>query len=137
MKIYSSKKKLIFLGKIFLIQGLFWFFIFTGFQLVKAQEEIPLGLPIPSGEQPPVRTTRNIITYTHTLYEFASIIASVLAVVMIIYGGLKYLFSGGANEKVNDAKEIIISAISGLLLLIFANLFLQLILPESVLQIIR
>lgn len=106
--------------------------------MVKAQQdEIPLGLPIPTGGQPATGTTRGVITYTHTLYEFATIAASTLAVVMIIYGGLKYLFSGGAPEKVNDAKEIIISAISGLLLLIFANLFLQLILPENIIQTIR
>jgi len=130
----TDRKNLAFLGKICI--GYIFFFLVTiaNCQLVKAQEnEIHLGLPLPTGgEQPPTDRVTGIIDYTRNLYLFATIAASTLAAVMIIYGGIKYLFSGGTPEKVNDAKEIIISAISGLLLLIFANLFLRLILPENI-----
>lgn len=44
----------------------------------------------------------------------------VLSVVMLIFGGFKYIISGGQKDKVTSAKNTILYAIVGLLLAIFA-----------------
>lgn len=43
-----------------------------------------------------------------------------IALLMFIYGGVMFLISGGSSEKVTQAKQIIISAIIGLII-IFAS----------------
>jgi hypothetical protein len=42
----------------------------------------------------------------------------ILAVVMLIYGGLRYVISGGNDSKVKDAKNTILYAIVGLIVAI-------------------
>lgn len=45
-------------------------------------------------------------------------IVGVLAVFMMIYGGIRYVLSGGDNTKVKDAKNTILYAIVGLIVAI-------------------
>ena len=45
-------------------------------------------------------------------------IVGVLAVFMMIYGGIRYVLSGGDNNKVKDAKNTILYAIVGLIVAI-------------------
>lgn len=45
-------------------------------------------------------------------------IVGVLAIFMIIYGGIRYVLSGGDNSKVKDAKNTILYAIVGLIVAI-------------------
>lgn len=44
----------------------------------------------------------------------------VLAVIMLIFGGIRYIVSGGDSNKVKDAKNTIIYAIVGLVLSLLA-----------------
>ncbi len=44
----------------------------------------------------------------------------VISVVMLIYGGLRYVVSGGDSKKVTDAKNTIMYAIIGLIIAILA-----------------
>jgi hypothetical protein len=43
-------------------------------------------------------------------------IVGIISVVMLIYGGLRYVVSGGDNKKVTDAKNTIMYAIIGLII---------------------
>lgn len=45
-------------------------------------------------------------------------IVGILAVIMMIYGGIRYVLSGGDNNKVKDAKNTILYAIVGLVVAI-------------------
>ena len=45
-------------------------------------------------------------------------IVGVLAIFMMIYGGIRYVLSGGDNNKVKDAKNTILYAIVGLIVAI-------------------
>ena len=45
---------------------------------------------------------------------------SVVAVVMLIYGGFRYVVSGGDSKKVTDAKNTILYAIIGLIVAFLA-----------------
>ena len=44
----------------------------------------------------------------------------IISVVMLIYGGLRYVISGGDSKKVTDAKNTIMYAIIGLIIAILA-----------------
>lgn len=44
----------------------------------------------------------------------------VISVIMLIYGGLRYVISGGDSKKVTDAKNTIIYAIIGLIIAILS-----------------
>lgn len=40
----------------------------------------------------------------------------IISVVMLVYGGLRYIISGGDNKKVTDAKNTVLYAIIGLII---------------------
>ena len=44
----------------------------------------------------------------------------IISVIMLIYGGLRYVLSGGDNKKVTDAKNTILYAIIGLIISILS-----------------
>lgn len=44
----------------------------------------------------------------------------IISVIMLIYGGLRYVMSGGDSKKVTDAKNTILYAIIGLIISILA-----------------
>ena len=44
----------------------------------------------------------------------------IISVIMLIYGGLRYVISGGDSKKVTDAKNTILYAIIGLIISILA-----------------
>ena len=70
--------------------------------------------------------------YIQSLYKFFVGIAGILAVVMIAIGGLIWLFSGGDSGKITKAKEIIVGAIVGLILVLTSYLILNTINPKLV-----
>lgn len=61
-----------------------------------------------------------------------SIIVGVVAVIMIIYGGFRYITSGGDSSKVGDAKNTILYAIIGLILVALAQFIVKFVLEKSV-----
>lgn len=63
--------------------------------------------------------------YISHLYTYAIWIATGLALIMVIYGGYKYTTSSGNPDVLTEAKEIIIGALVGLLLLILARVILS------------
>lgn len=60
-----------------------------------------------------------------------SIIVGVIAVIMIIVGGLRYITSGGDSSKVGTAKSTILYAIIGLVIVALAQLVVHFVLNES------
>ena len=47
-------------------------------------------------------------------------IVGVIAVIMLIIGGIRYVISGGDSKKVTDAKNTVLYAIIGLVIAVFA-----------------
>ena len=47
-------------------------------------------------------------------------VVGIISVIMLIYGGLRYVISGGDSKKVTDAKNTILYAIIGLIISILA-----------------
>lgn len=54
-----------------------------------------------------------------------SIIVGIVAVIMIIFGGFKYITSGGSSEGVSSAKNTILYAIVGLIIVALAQIIVQ------------
>ena len=68
--------------------------------------------------------------FVANFYQFALWIAGLLAFAVIIYGGVKYMASGGNPSAQSDAKEWIEAALIGLLLLVGAYFILKVINPQ-------
>lgn len=87
-----------------------------------------LGVPIPirsgAGFQL-IHCVDSMKQYLGYLYNFLIIIAELSAVLMIIWGGYMYMASGGEPAKTTAAREIIMGAIIGLVLLLSARLIIS------------
>lgn len=66
-----------------------------------------------------------------TAIQVLLIVAGIIAVIMIIVGGLKYVTSSGDPQAISSAKKTIIYAIIGLVVVIFAQLIVQFVLSRS------
>ena len=47
-------------------------------------------------------------------------IVGIISVIMLVWGGLRYILSGGDNKKITDAKNTILYAIIGLIIAVLA-----------------
>ena len=61
-----------------------------------------------------------------------SVIVGVVAVIMIIFGGLKYITSGGDSSNVSSAKNTIIYAIIGLIIVALAQFIVRFVLDKTI-----
>ncbi len=69
-------------------------------------------------------------TYLTAIYKVGIILAAVLAVLMIVIGGIQYMSAAGNVGSVESAKETIWQAILGLLLVLGSYLILSAINPD-------
>jgi len=65
--------------------------------------------------------------FVETLLKFGSGIAGGIAFLLIVIGGFQIVMSAGNPEKLNEGKELVTSAIVGLLFIIFSIFLLRLI----------
>lgn len=68
---------------------------------------------------------RTLETYLGEFYTWSIGLGGALAIYTILSAGIDYAASSGDVEKINQAKEKIIGAIAGLLLLVLTFLILQ------------
>lgn|GEM_PF-1951023 len=122
MKVKSFKK-------IFLILFLtgFLFFLLSDFILAA---EVEIEYPeIPGAVTP--RTTKTFLPeYIRYLFNFAIVLAGLVAFVSLVYGGTRYLVSAGSPVAISDAKSQITAGILGLLLILGSYLLLTTINPQ-------
>ena len=83
----------------------------------------------PSGcqQQPPTDRVNGIIRLVINIF---SLIVGVIAVIMIIIGGLKYITSGGDSGNVTGAKNTILYAIIGLVIVALAQIIVRFVLQK-------
>jgi hypothetical protein len=60
-----------------------------------------------------------------------SIIVGAVSIIMIIYGGFRYITSGGDSGRVGNAKNTLIYAIVGLVIVALAQLIVHFVLNQS------
>jgi hypothetical protein len=69
--------------------------------------------------------TEKINNLIHTIVNLLSAIVGVVAVIMIIVGGLRYITSGGNDASVTGAKNTILYAIIGLIIVALAQILVR------------
>jgi hypothetical protein len=74
--------------------------------------------------------TSKIQSIITTGINIFSVIVGIVAVVMIIIGGFKYITSGGDSSNVSSAKNTIIYAVIGLVVVALAQFFVQFVLNK-------
>jgi hypothetical protein len=70
---------------------------------------------------------QNIVTDVVNIF---SIIVGIVAVIMIIVGGFKYITSGGDSGNITSAKNTIVYAVIGLVIVALAQFFVQFVLNK-------
>lgn len=88
-----------------------------------------------NGECTPTDTgsgTQKIQTIVTTIVNIFSVVVGIVAVIMIIWGGFKYITSGGDSGNITGAKNTIIYAIIGLVVVALAQFIVQFVLDRVV-----
>ena len=70
----------------------------------------------------------NLITQIINVF---SVIVGIIAVIMIIWGGLKYITSGGDSGNVTGAKNTILYAIIGLIIVALSQFIVRFVLSKT------
>ncbi|MCU0667240.1 MAG: pilin [Patescibacteria group bacterium] len=96
---------------------------FTAFgNFASAQIEDGIRATCPSGvcpgEADPENKLNNIVG---TIIDFFSWLIGIASVIMIMVGGFKYVTSGGDSSKTKTAKDTILYAIIGLIIVVLAQ----------------
>jgi hypothetical protein len=76
--------------------------------------------------------TQNVNKVIKDVINFFSAIVGIVSVIMIIYGGFKYVTSGGDSGNVTGAKNTIIYAVIGLVIVAMAQFIVQFVLDKAI-----
>lgn len=79
----------------------------------------------------PEGSTEGIKSLAANIVNIFSIIVGIVAVIMIIYGGFRYITSGGDSGSVGNAKNTLIYAIVGLIIVALAQLIVHFVLSST------
>lgn len=66
-----------------------------------------------------------------TIVNIFSIIIGAIAIIMLLYGGLRYITSGGDSGRVGNAKNTLLYAIIGLVIVALAQIIVNFVLSAS------
>jgi hypothetical protein len=76
-------------------------------------------------------STSGLYTLAANVVNIFSVIVGIVAVIMIIYGGFKYITSGGDSGNVSGAKNTLIYAIVGLIIVALAQFIVHYVLGTA------
>lgn len=92
------------------------------------KDDICKGVSITGGN---CNDSGGIETVIRNIINIFSILVGVVAVVMIMVSGFKYVTSGGDSGKVKSAKDTLIYAVVGIVIVAFSQLIVQFVLKAS------
>jgi predicted permease len=75
--------------------------------------------------------TTDLHTIASKIVNIFSIVVGIIAVVMIIYGGFRYITSGGDSGRVGTAKNTLIYALVGLVIVALAQVIVHYVLNTA------
>lgn len=76
-------------------------------------------------------STDRVNTIIRQVINVFSVVVGVVAVIMIIVGGFRYITSGGQAEKITSAKNTILYAIVGLIIVALAQIIVKFVLTKA------
>lgn len=82
----------------------------------------------PTGEA----STEKVNGLLTDIINIFSVIVGIIAVIMIIVAGLRYITSGGKQESVTSAKNTILYAVIGLVIVALAQIIVKFVLTKTV-----
>ena len=88
----------------------------------------------PAGADCQTSTSGGVTGFNKLLTEIinvVSVIVGIIAVIMIIFAGFRYITSGGASDKVGNAKNTILYALIGLVVVALAQLIVKFVLNKA------
>jgi hypothetical protein len=112
-------------GFIYIILGVAIFLI-----PIAALAQVPISVSVPGNSNPGSSATAGPGSYIANFYQFALLIGGVLALAVVVYGGILYMTSVGNPSGQSEAKEWLWAALWGILLLAGAYLILEIINPQ-------
>ena len=77
-------------------------------------------------------STSTIENLIRDIVNILSIIVGIVAVIMIIYGGFRYVTSSGDSGNITTAKNIIVYSIIGLIIAALAQVIVKFVLSKTV-----
>jgi hypothetical protein len=77
------------------------------------------------------QANQNVNDTIASLVNILSIAVGIVAVIMIILGGLRYVTSGGSSEKITSAKNTILYALIGLIIVALAQVIVRFVLNKA------
>lgn len=89
---------------------------------------LQVSIPSPTGN---VTTVINFGEYVGAVYNYLLGFALILAIVFMMVGGIRYVV-GASSGEIGKAKEMIVKAVSGFVLLLFAYLILFTVNPQLI-----
>jgi cytochrome bd-type quinol oxidase subunit 2 len=119
--------------KLTVIFALFGFLVLLPSSAVSAQSSLACeGLTgiedctVPSETEPSVKST------LETMLDLLSMVAGIIAVIMIIVAGTKFITSQGDSGKVASARSSIIYALVGLIIVILAQTIIYFVIDNTI-----
>ena len=77
------------------------------------------------------QATKSVNDTIATVLNLLSVAVGIIAVIMIIMGGLRYILSSGSQEKVTSAKNTLLYAVIGLIIVALAQIIVQFVLNKA------
>jgi hypothetical protein len=73
----------------------------------------------------------SITSLASKIVNIISLVVGVVAVIMVIFGGFRYITSGGDSGKVGNAKNSLVYAVVGLIIVALAQLLVHFVLNQT------
>lgn len=99
-----------------ILSGLVFYFLSATIVLA----EVDISAPFPGEGSEGV----TLMEHLRAAITWAYAVGTLLAVFMIVFGGFKYIVSAGNPQALQDAKDMVIGALVGLLILLLLYLLL-------------
>lgn len=94
------------------------------------QEAIQCGTDSAAGA--PANATPGLDKTIHNIVNVLSIVVGIAAVIMIMVGGLRYVTSGGKEDSIKGAKNTIVYALIGLIVVALAQVVVRFVLNKTI-----
>lgn len=97
--------------------------------LCKGAQQLVIEEGVATCQEP--QTGRTFTDILRRIVNILSVIIGIIAVIMIIFGGFRYITSGGAQDKVAGAKNTILYALIGLIIVALAQIIVRFVLSST------
>jgi hypothetical protein len=91
-------------------------------------EQLQFGAAGDCADPEAEENVNNLVT---NIINIFSVVVGIVAVIMIIYGGFKYITSGGDSGNISAAKNTILFAIVGLIIVALAQMIVRFVLSRA------